>query len=197
MLDLLARKRVSRAVDPFARFVSKVGLTPTMITLLGFVISLVGAFVIGSGRLAIGAGVVGFGALLDVLDGVLARLTGAETRRGALLDSFTDRLGEVAMWTGLAYHLGTIPDPTLVTVSIIAVCGSLLVPFLRAKAESDGVEGRGGLFGRAERLLVFGIGVGLAGFGLPTLHGAVWILAVGTWLTVGLRFRIIWRQLGE
>jgi CDP-diacylglycerol--glycerol-3-phosphate 3-phosphatidyltransferase len=114
-----------------------------------------------------------------------------------LLDSFTDRLGEVAMWTGLAYHLGTVPDPTLVTVSIVAVCGALLVPFLRAKAESDGVEGRGGLLGRAERLLIFGFGVGLSGFGLPTLHGAVWILAVGTWLTVGLRFRTIWRQLGE
>lgn len=197
MLDLLARKRVSRAVDPFARLVSRAGLTPTMITLLGFVISIVGAVFIATGRLALGAGIVGFGALLDVLDGVLARLTGAETRRGALLDSFTDRLGEVAMWTGLSYHLGTIPDPTLVTVSIIAVCGSLLVPFLRAKAESDGLEGRGGLLGRAERLLIFGFGVGLSGLGLPTLHGAVWILAVGTWLTVGLRFRTIWRQLAE
>jgi CDP-diacylglycerol---glycerol-3-phosphate 3-phosphatidyltransferase len=84
-----------------------------------------------------------------------------------------------------------------VTVSIVALSGSLLVPFLRAKAESDGVEGRGGVFGRAERLLIFCFGVGLAGFGLPTLEAAVWILAIGTWITVGLRFRTIWRQLGE
>lgn len=196
MLDLLARKKVSRAVDPFARVVAKVGLTPTAITLVGLVISVAGAVLIGSGRLMIGAAVLGFGALLDVLDGVLARLTGTETRRGALLDSFTDRLGEVAMWSGLAFHLGRIPDATLVTVSIAAVCGSLLVPFLRAKAESDGVEGRGGLMGRAERLLIFGFGVGLSDVGLPTLAPAIWILAVGTWLTVAQRFRRIWVQLG-
>jgi CDP-diacylglycerol---glycerol-3-phosphate 3-phosphatidyltransferase len=195
LLDLLARKKVSRAVDPFARVVARLGLTPTAITLLGLVISVGGAVLIGLGRLTIGAAVLLFGAGLDVLDGVLARLTRTETRRGALLDSFTDRLGEVAMWSGLAFHLGRIPDATLVTLSIAAVCGSLLVPFLRAKAEKDGLEGRGGLMGRAERLLVFGIGVGLSGAGLPTLAPTIWILAIGTWLTVAQRFRRIWVQI--
>jgi CDP-diacylglycerol---glycerol-3-phosphate 3-phosphatidyltransferase len=195
VLDLLARKKVSRAVDPFARVVARVGLTPTAITLLGLTISVAGGVLIGFGWLTAGAAVIGFGALLDVLDGVLARLTGTETKRGALLDSFTDRLGEVAMWSGLAFHLGRIPDATLVTVSIAAVCGSLLVPFLRAKAEKDGLEGRGGLMGRAERLLVFGFGVGLSGLGLPTLAPALWILAAGTWLTVAQRFRRIWVQI--
>lgn len=184
-------------MDPFARLVAKVGLTPTMITLLGFAIALSGAVLIGFGYLAVGAAVMGFGALFDVLDGVLARLTHSETKRGALLDSFTDRLGEVAVWTGLAYYLGTIPDPMLVTLSIVAVCGALLVPFMRAKAESDGLEGRGGLLGRAERLLIFGFGVGLYGLGLPTLAPALWILAVGTWITVFQRFRSIWTQLDD
>ena len=197
MLDLLARKKVSRAVDPFARFVARLGMTPTMITLLGLAISITGAVFIALGELTIGAVVIGVGALLDVLDGVLARLTQTETRRGALLDSFTDRLGEVAMWSGLAYYLGNVANPKLVTLSIAAVCGSLLVPFLRAKAEKDGLEGRGGLMGRAERLLVFVFGVGLFGMGLPTLEWALWILAVGTWLTVAQRFRGIWVQLGE
>ena len=175
MLDLLARKKVSRAVDPFARFVARLGMTPTMITLLGLAISITGAVFIALGELTIGAVVIGVGALLDVLDGVLARLTQTETRRGALLDSFTDRLGEVAMWSGLAYYLGNVANPKLVTLSIAAVCGSLLVPFLRAKAEKDGLEGRGGLMGRAERLLVFVFGVGLFGMGLPTLEWALWM----------------------
>jgi CDP-diacylglycerol---glycerol-3-phosphate 3-phosphatidyltransferase len=195
LLDLLARKKVSRAVDPFARVAAKLGLTPTAITLLGLTISIAGAVIIGLGHLVWGAAILGFGALLDVLDGVLARLTGTETSRGALLDSFTDRLGEVAMWTGLAFHLGRVPDAPLVTLSIIAVCGSLLVPFLRAKAEKDGLEGSGGLMGRAERLLVFVLGVGLAGFGLPTMAPAIWILALGTWLTVAQRFYRIWAQI--
>ncbi|OFW52602.1 MAG: hypothetical protein A2146_05575 [Actinobacteria bacterium RBG_16_67_10] len=195
MLDIRARKRVSRFVDPFARAVAKIGLRPTAITLGGFVISLVGSVLIGAGYLTVGAGVLGFGALLDILDGVLARLTDTETRRGALLDSFTDRLGEVAAWTGLAFYLGRRAEATLVTLSLIAVCGSLLIPYLRAKAEAEGLEGKGGIMGRAERLLVFGFGVGLDGIGLPTLEATVWALAILTWVTVAQRFYRTWVQL--
>ena len=101
----------------------------------------------------------------------------------------------MAAWTGLAFYLGNRAEATLVTLSIVAVCGSLLIPYVRAKAEAFGVEGKGGLLGRAERLLVFGLGVGLEGLGLPTLVGAIWILAVGTWVTVLQRFVKTWRRL--
>lgn len=197
MLDMKARKRVSRVADPFARFLARLGLTPTMVTLAGFMISVGGAVLIGMGHLAVGAALLGFGAILDILDGVLARLTGRETRRGALLDSFTDRLGEVAAWTGLAFYLGRRAEATLVLLSLLAVCGSLLIPYMRAKAEGEGLQGKGGLMGRAERLLVFGIGVGLEGIGLPTLVATVWIMAVLSWLTVMQRFYRTWAQLGE
>ena len=195
MLDQRARKNVSRFVDPIARVIARTRITPTMVTLLGFTLSCTGAVLIGSGRLAVGAGVLGGGALLDILDGVLARVTGTETDRGALLDSFTDRLGEVAAWTGLAYHLGQDGAAGLVTLSIVAVCGSLLIPYLRARAEALGLDGKGGLLGRAERLLIFGFGVGLSGVGLPTLEPTLWILAVGSWLTVVQRFVQTWRRL--
>ena len=197
MLDVRARKKVSRVVDPVARLVARTGMTPTMVTLLGLALSVTGAVLIGSSRLTIGAAILGVGALLDILDGVLARVTGKESSRGALLDSFTDRVGEVAMWTGLAFYLGRRAEAALVTVSIVAVCGSLLIPYLRAKAESLGVEGKGGLMGRAERLLVFGVGVGLAGLGLPTLEATIWILAGGAWLTVIQRFVRTWGRLSE
>ncbi len=196
MLDVRARKRVSKLADPVARFVARIGLGPTAITLVGFVLSVSGAVFIGFGYLTLGAGILGFGALLDILDGVLARLTGTETQRGALLDTFTDRLGEVAAWTGLAYYLGGEAEATLVTLSLIAVCGSLLVPFLRAKAEELGVDGKGGLMGRAERLLVFCVGVGLEEFGLHTLEPAIWVFAALVWFTVLQRFVRTWKQLG-
>lgn len=196
MLDMRARKRVTRAADPVARAVARVGLTPTAITLLGLTISVAGAVLIALGYLAVGAAVLGFGALLDILDGVLARLTETETRRGALLDSFTDRVGEVAAWTGLAFFLGRRAEATLVMMAIVGVCGSLLIPYVRAKAEAEGVEGKGGIMGRAERLLVFGFGVGLEGLGLPTLVPTVWGLAILTWLTVLQRFYRTWVQLG-
>lgn len=197
MLDMRARKRVSRVADPFARFLARLGLTPTMVTVMGFSISVGGAVLIGMGYLAVGAGVLGFGALLDILDGVLARLTGQETRRGALLDSFTDRLGEVSAWTGLAFYLGQRAEGTLVLLSLLAVCGSLLIPYMRAKAEGEGLQGKGGILGRAERLLVFGFGIGLEGIGLPTLVATIWIMAVLSWVTVMQRFYRTWAQLGE
>ncbi len=197
MLDIRARKRVSKLADPIARLAAKVGLGPTAITLVGFFLAVAGAVLIGLGYLAVGTTVIGVGALLDILDGVLARLTGSETQRGALLDTFTDRLGEVAAWTGVAYYVGDLGKPTLVTLSLIAVCGSLLVPFLRAKAEEQGVDGKGGLMGRAERLIVLIFGVGLEDFGLHTLEPAIWIFVVLVWLTVLQRFVRTWKQLKE
>jgi CDP-diacylglycerol--glycerol-3-phosphate 3-phosphatidyltransferase len=190
-----ARRRVSRAFDPIARGVARLGLTPSVVTLLGLTISIAGAVLLGLGYLAVGCVVVGFGATLDVLDGILARLTRTETRRGAFLDSFTDRVGEVAMWTGLGFYLADEGRATLATLALIAVCGSLLISLVRAKAEAEGVQGKGGLMGRAERVLVFCWGVGLSGVGLPTLEASVWILAGLTWVTVLQRFYNTWVQL--
>ena len=190
-----ARRRVSRAFDPIARGVARFGLTPSVVTLLGLMISIAGAVLLGLGYLAVGCVVVGFGATLDILDGILARLTRTETRRGAFLDSFTDRVGEVAMWTGLGFYLADAGRATLSMLSLIAVCGSLLISLVRAKAEAEGVQGKGGLMGRAERILVFCWGVGLSGVGLPTLEATVWILAVLTWVTVLQRFYNTWVQL--
>ena len=195
MLDVRARKNVSRAVDPIARGFARLGLTPTMITQLGAVISIAGAGLIAFGHLAWGCGVMGFGALLDVLDGVLARLTGTETLRGALLDSFTDRIGEIAVFSGLAYYLGTEAEPTLVMLTIVGICGSLLIPYVRAKAETFGVEGKGGWMGRAERLLVFAFGIGLSEFWPVLLEVTLWALAILIWLTVVQRFIRTWKQL--
>lgn len=197
MLDIRARKKVSKIADPFARGLAKIGLTPTIVTVIGFTITVTGAVLIALGYLAAGAATMGVGAVLDILDGVLARLTGNESRRGAFLDSFTDRLGEVAVWTGLAYYLGERAEGALVLAALIAVTGSLLIPYIRAKAEGEGVEGKGGIMGRAERLLLFGLGVGLEGFGLPTLPTALWALAALSWLTVMQRFWRTWARLEE
>jgi CDP-diacylglycerol--glycerol-3-phosphate 3-phosphatidyltransferase len=76
MLDMRARKNVSRAVDPVARLVARIGVTPTMVTLSGLALSLAGSILIGFGHLTVGAAILGGGAILDILDGVLARVTG-------------------------------------------------------------------------------------------------------------------------
>jgi CDP-diacylglycerol--glycerol-3-phosphate 3-phosphatidyltransferase len=197
VLDIRARKHTSRAVDPIARLLAKIGIRPAAITIAGLAISIVGAVLIAFGYLAVGAGLVGLGALFDILDGVLARVTGTESVRGAFLDSFTDRIGEVAAFTGLAFYLGDRSEGTLVMLTLAGMAGSLLIPYLRAKAEAEGAVGKGGLMGRAERLLLFGFGVGLEGLGVPTLEVTVWAMAALTWLTVMQRFYRTWVQLGE
>jgi CDP-diacylglycerol--glycerol-3-phosphate 3-phosphatidyltransferase len=197
VLDIRARKHTSRAVDPIARFIARIGVKPAAVTVTGLVVSIAGSVLIALGYLAVGAIVLGFGSALDIVDGVLARVTGTESVRGAFLDSFTDRIGEVAAFTGLAFYLGGRGEATLVMLALAGMAGSLLIPYLRAKAEAEGAEGKGGLMGRAERLLLFGLGVGLQGLGVPTLTGTVWALAILTWVTVVQRFYRTWVQLGE
>ena len=99
------------------------------------------------------------------------------------------------MWTGLAFYLADDKRSALVTLTLVAVCGSLLIPYLRAKAEGEGAEGKGGLMGRAERILVFCWGVGLAGMGVPILEWTIWVLTVLVWVTVMQRFFRTWAQL--
>jgi len=196
VLDIRARKKVSRAFNPIARAVTRMGLGPTAVTLVGVMVSLTGSLLLALGQLTPGGAVLGLGASLDVVDGLIARLTGTETVRGAILDSFTDRVSEVAMWTGLAFYLADHNESMLVMASLVAVSGSLLIPYLRAKAEGEGLEGKGGLMGRAERLLVFCWGVSIAGMGVPyLLEVIVWSLAGLTWFTVVQRVRLTWLQL--
>ena len=198
MLDIRARKNVTRAVDPIARVLARLGFTPTVLTVTGLVITVAGAVLLAFGELSAGALVAGIGATLDIMDGVLARLTKTESRRGAFLDSFTDRVGEVAIWTGLAFHLARDETATLVMLALVGMSGSLLIPYLRAKAEGEGVNGKGGLMGRAERLLFLLIGIGLSDWlGLPTLDGTMWAMAGLTWLTVTQRFYRTLVQIGE
>jgi CDP-diacylglycerol--glycerol-3-phosphate 3-phosphatidyltransferase len=191
-----ARKKVSRAFHPIARALARLGLGPSAVTLLGVLVSFAGSLLIALGYLTAGGGVLGLGASLDVIDGLIARLTSTETMRGAILDSFTDRVSEVAMWTGLAFYLADNEQSMLVMASLVAVSGSLLIPYLRSKAEGEGLKGRGGLMGRAERLLVFCWGVSIAGLGVPHLLAVtVWSMAGLTWFTVIQRLRLTWVQL--
>ena len=195
VLDVKARKGVDRVVAPIGRTLAKVGITPSMVTVAGLVVTILGAVLIGLGELFAGMIVAGLGSLLDIVDGPLARSTGTVSLRGALLDTLADRLGEAAIWIGLVYFVGG--EPRLATLAVVGLCASMLVPYVRSKAEGWGATGRGGLMGRAERLIVMLIGIGLEGLDVSALEPMLWILATTTWLTVGQRAWRTWRQLEE
>lgn len=193
MIDLKGRKKVAPMLKPVAAFLAKLRLTPTAVTVIGLAVTVTGAALIGSGRLVAGSITAGVGVLLDALDGPLARHLGTASERGAFLDTMSDRFGEVAVWVGLAVYLSE--DQRLLILCIVSLAFSLLVPYVRAKAEMAGHEGKGGWMGRAERMILILTGVGLVGLGLPIMEPLLWVFVVLTGFTVFQRIWKTWQQL--
>ena len=196
VLDLRGRSRLAPFFDPVAVALSKARLTPTVVTMLGLIVTIGGAVLIANGWYLPGASVAAAGALLDALDGPLARHQGTASIRGAFIDTMSDRFGEVAVWVGLAFSLRD--NGTALMRCLLALAFSLLTPYVRAKAESWGAEGRGGWMGRAERMILalLGIGVaGIGGLGLTVLRPMLWVFVILGALTVGQRIRRTWQQL--
>jgi len=193
MIDLKARKKAAPLLQPFAVGLDKIGVSPTMVTFVGLGLTVVGSVLIATGYLWEGALVAAVGVLLDALDGPLARIQGKAGLKGAFLDTMSDRFGEIAVWVGLAVFLRDNPVGLILCILILAF--SLLTPYIRARAESWGAEGRGGWMGRAERMILVLAGVFVAGFWLPVLLPLLWVMVVLTGLTVAQRIRRTWQQL--
>ncbi len=149
---------------PGAKFFRALGFTPNSITILGFLIAVVAAYLVGSGWLIAGGIVFLAGGALDLMDGALARLTGRVSQFGALLDSVFDRLGEAALFVGLAVYalLADLNDNYRIffmTVLLLALIFSQGVSYLRARGEGLGVFTRAGIMTRPERVVLLGVGL--------------------------------------
>ncbi len=195
MLDLRGRSRLAPILDPIAVGLSKAKLTPTIVTIAGLIVTIAGGWLIATGEYLWGALVAAVGSLLDALDGPLARHQGTASIRGAFVDTMSDRFGEVAIFAGLAFSLRN--DETGLMLCLFGLAFSLLTPYVRAKAESWGAEGRGGWMGRAERMILILVGVGVAGIagGTKVLFPALWLFVVLSGFTVLQRIRRTWQQL--
>jgi CDP-diacylglycerol---glycerol-3-phosphate 3-phosphatidyltransferase len=192
-----ARSLASRSVTSLAR----TRVTPNVLTASGVTLCLVAAVLVPfEDRNAIlfywlGAVVFVVGSILDILDGALARAGGRSTPFGAFLDSTTDRIGEGAMLTAIGLVLSREGNEIAVVFTILAVAGSFLVPYTRAKAEALGLRGDVGLGSRAERVVVITAGLVLAPWGL--LQWAIYLLAATAWITVLQRILYVRKQLAH
>jgi len=193
LLDLKGRKKVAPFLEPIAAALAKVGLTPAVVTIVGLLVTILGAVFVASGYLLLGGFVAGAGVALDALDGPLARQLGQATERGAFLDTMSDRFGEIAVWVGLTVYLRA--EPRLLILCVVALAFSLLVPYVRSKAELAGLEGKGGWMGRAERMILILIGTIVVGLGAPIMELVLWVFVVLTGFTVVQRIRKTWQQL--
>jgi CDP-diacylglycerol--glycerol-3-phosphate 3-phosphatidyltransferase len=187
---LLPHSLPRRFVDPVALAVARTGLTPNAISALGLAGSLGAAALVAGGYFLIGGLLVLAAAALDLLDGALARATGRVTRFGGVFDSVLDRLGEAAVLGGVLFHFSEGGHRQEVMLAYIAIVGSILVSYVRARAEAAGLSLKEGLFTRPERVIVLGVGLIV-----DQMRIALWVLAVVSVLTALQRLYAAWRGL--
>ena len=160
-------------VDPLGKFFLNLGMTPNMMTAIGLVGNFVGAFFIAQGNLILGGWLVLIMTPIDALDGTMARLRGDPSDFGAFVDSVSDRYSEMAILGGLLYYFAVRGNALGSTLAFAAAAGSILVSYVKARAESLKYEAKVGLMTRMERYLVL---APLLVFSQPIV--ALWILAI-------------------
>ena len=188
MVTNVARHWAARVIEPIARFLDSLGLTPNSVTVLGFLLTAAVAVVVGRGQFRL-AGVLLIITLgTDAIDGTLARLTGSSTRFGAFLDSTLDRWAEVLIFGALVWFYLNSGQRTAVLLATGAMAASLMVSYTRARAEGVGLACKNGLLTRFERLAIL-----IAGLILQQMVVALWIIVILATFTALQRIWITWR----
>jgi CDP-diacylglycerol--glycerol-3-phosphate 3-phosphatidyltransferase len=190
------RVPVYRLIDPGVRLLIRWGVHPNAISTVGFLATLGAGYLYHLDHVRMAGLLVLFGGMVDIFDGRVARESGLESKFGAFFDSTIDRMSEVVVFMGLASLYNTIhpgvDDIAMIYVIFLAMGGSLLVSYTRARAEGLGLKCEVGLMQRAERVVLLGLGstvFGLAWNGL-VLDIIIIIVAVLTNLTA--IHRIVW-----
>ncbi|MCH8110150.1 MAG: CDP-alcohol phosphatidyltransferase family protein [Chloroflexi bacterium] len=191
-----ARKVLSSYLEqPVASVLAKMGLTPNIVTLLGLAVAGAGAYLISIGILWAGGIVLLASGVFDLFDGALARLTGRTSKFGALLDSVVDRVSEAVILLGLLVFYIRLSSTEGLVLVYLALAGSIMVSYLRARAEGLGIECSVGVMTRPERVVTLGVGL-IIGQWWPTVVLVVLGVIAGlTFLTTIQRLIHAWRSL--
>ncbi|MBE7554370.1 MAG: CDP-alcohol phosphatidyltransferase family protein [Anaerolineales bacterium] len=191
MFTEAARKYFRILYEPPARLFSSLGVSPNVITMVGFLLMVGIAVVLAQGYLFWGGILIIIVGLFDAMDGTLARMVGRTSRFGAFLDSTLDRYSEAVIFLGLFIYLSGQNQRLELILIYATIVGSLMVSYARARAEGIGIPLKDGLFTRFER--VFLLVVGLL---FNQLVIVLWILAVFSNFTALQRMYLVWRITG-
>jgi CDP-diacylglycerol--glycerol-3-phosphate 3-phosphatidyltransferase len=176
MLSARLKPAVTKLITPVASIALRLGITPNAVTWTGAVAVVAAAlFFYPKGEFFIGTVIICVMALSDLFDGTMARISHkGSSRWGGFLDSTIDRITDSAILVGVSIYLINNDDPLAIVVVATLVTG-ILVPYIRAKAESFGIECSGGIAERTERLILSLAAIGFTGLGVP------YIMAIGMW----------------
>lgn len=183
------RARFKGILDPVGAFLNRLGLMPNTMTILGLAGNTLGAIFLAQGKMTLGGLLILLMGPVDALDGTMARLRGESTAFGAFVDSVTDRYSELVIFGGLLYYYVTRGDWLGAGVTYAAAVGSVLVSYVRARAQSLGYDTKIGVLTRLERYLVLA----------PSLvvnwpAAGLWIIAIFANLTAFQRILDVRRQ---
>lgn len=181
------RRAVAVVFEPAARGLLRIGLSPDVVTVAGLIGLCVGALgFYPRGQLFAGTMIIVAFVLSDALDGTMARLSGRSSRWGAFLDSTLDRLGDAAIFGGLAWWFTAGgAQPWVAGLSLFCLVMGFETSYARARAEGLGFSATVGIAERSERLIVILMAAGFTGLGVPFLLPVLlWLLAVASTVTV-------------
>lgn len=189
LTDVL-RVRAAFLIDPVVTVLARYGVSPNSLTIIGMLAHFFLAWLVAQGEMQWAAIAIFFIAPLDALDGALARKRGVQTGQfGAFLDSTLDRLAEIVLFGGFLFYYGQQPNMLMVATAYIAITGSLMVSYARARAESLGYSSKIGILSRVERYTILTVCLLLD---RPEI-GLI-IIAIFTYITVAQRIFHVWQQ---
>ena len=180
---LLPQNLQNRFLDlltPLIKTLTRWGIHPNAFTLAGFVFTMVAAAALIEGSLRIGGLLILAGGLCDCIDGNLARAMNKASRFGALFDATIDRYSEFVMFLGILTYFILRNESLTAIVVFAALCGSIMVSYSRARAESLGFEAQAGLMQRPERIVFLGLGALIHPVAFKL---AIWVVAIFANLT--------------
>lgn len=186
------RVRFKGVLDPVGAFFNRLGIMPNTMTIIGLVGNILGAIMVSQGELTLGGILILVMGPVDALDGTMARLRGMAGEFGALVDSVTDRYSELVIFAGLLYYYVSQDNELAALVVFAAAAGSVLVSYIRARAQSIGYDTKVGILTRVERYLVLAPSLV---FNIPMV--GLWIIAILANVTALQRIVDVRRQVRE
>ena len=195
MISAILKPAVTKVITPIASTALRIGITPNGVTWAGAIGVVASSFYFyPRGNFFWGTIIICIFALSDLFDGTMARISQVGSSKwGGFLDSTIDRITDSSVLIGVTLFLLDRNDP-LVPIILATLVTGMLVPYIRARAESMGIDCSGGIAERTERLILALTAIGFDGLGIPyVLAGGIWILAILGFVTVMQRILIVWR----
>ena len=199
MISSALKPAVTRLINPLARAALRVGLTPNSVTILGALgLIISAAYFYSTEQYFVGTLVITVFALSDLFDGAMARISDeGATSWGGFLDSTIDRVTDSAIVNSLALPLIREED-LLAYPAVVALVTGVLIPYIRAKAESFNIACSVGITERTERLVIILVAAGFHGLGVPYILAiGIWTLAVLGLVTVFQRLQVVRKGLAD